>query len=75
MVDTQEMLEDLRSKTGIDFDKAILENLTVFYETTIETMRLAEQNSQNSELISLTRDMISDLEKHIRDMQQLLGGV
>jgi uncharacterized protein (DUF305 family) len=73
MIDTQDMLEDLRSMMGIDFDKAILENLTVFYETTIETMRLAEQNSQNNELISLTRDMISDLEKHIRDMQQLLG--
>lgn len=73
MVDTNEKISELRSRTGIDFDKTFLEIMIELYEANIEMLELADTYSSNSDVTDLSQSMASDLEEHLREMRELLG--
>lgn len=73
MIDTAEKISDLRFKSGVDFDKAFLEGMIEHHEDTIELLELGIEESGGERLISLSRSIVSDLERHLRDLRDLLG--
>lgn len=65
-----EMTEDLKNKSGDDFDKAFIEMMIVHHEGAISMAELIPERAKHDEIKKLGVDVISAQTKEIQDMYQ-----
>lgn len=64
------MMNDLKSKTGDDFDKAFLQQMIEHHENAIESANLAATRAKHDEIKELSTEIISAQTKEINSMKQ-----
>lgn len=64
------MTEQLKSKSGDDFDKAFIEMMISHHEGAIIMAKLAPARAKHDEIKKLSEDVISAQTKEINDMRQ-----
>lgn len=65
-----EMSEDLKNKTGDDFDKAFVDMMIAHHEGAIDMALLAEQRAKHDEIKKLSKAIIEAQTNEITDMKQ-----
>lgn len=65
-----EMTEQLKNKSGDEFDKAFIEMMIVHHEGAVEMAALIPSRAKHSEIKSLGEAIISAQTKEIADMKQ-----
>lgn len=63
------MTDELRDKTGSEFDEAFISMMIVHHEGAVDMARLAEKNALHEEIKTLSRDIISAQESEIEMMK------
>lgn len=64
-----DMTEQLKTKTGDDFDKAFIEMMIAHHEGAIDMAKLTEANAKHDEVKKLGQDIISAQSREIDMMQ------
>jgi len=64
-----QMSEDLRGKTGDDFDQAFLSGMIEHHQGAIDMAELAKENAKHDEIKKLADDILSAQSKEIDMMQ------
>ena len=70
MNDMAGMNAELEGKTGDDFDKAFIEQMTMHHQSAIDMAAPGETNAQHQELKDLTKAVVAAQTKEIQQMQQ-----
>lgn len=70
MSDMAGMNAALEGKTGDDFDKAFIEQMTMHHQSAIDMAAPGEKNAQHQEVKDLAKAIVSAQTKEIRQMQQ-----
>ncbi len=70
MSDMAGMNAELEGKTGDDFDKAFIEQMTMHHQSAIDMAAPGETNAQHQELKDLTKAVVAAQTKEIQQMQQ-----
>ena len=65
----EDMTEQLKTKTGDDFDKAFIEMMIIHHQGAIEMAKLTETNAKHDEIKQLGQDIMSAQSKEIDMMQ------
>lgn len=65
-----EMSEDLKNKTGDDFDKAFIEMMIAHHEGAIDMALLADQRAKHDEIKKLSKAIIEAQTNEITEMKQ-----
>lgn len=65
-----EMSEDLKNKTGDDFDKAFIEMMIAHHEGATDMALLADQRAKHDEIKKLSKAIIEAQTNEITDMKQ-----
>lgn len=65
-----QMADQLKDKTGDEFDKAFIEGMISHHEGAIEMARMAESQAQHKEIKSLSKEIISAQATEITQMKQ-----
>lgn len=68
-VTMSQMTEDLRNKTGDDFDQAFLSGMIEHHQGAIDMAKLAKENAKHDEIKNLADDILSAQSKEIDMMQ------
>lgn len=63
------MTDDLKNKTGDDFDEAFITSMIMHHEGAIDMAKLAEKNAKHDEIKQLANDILSAQSKEIDMMQ------
>lgn len=66
----QEMLEDLKGKTGDNFDEAFISLMIEHHQGAIDMANLAKVNAKHPEIKNLAEDIISAQTKEIEMMRE-----
>lgn len=66
----QQMASSLRNKTGDDFDRAFLADMTAHHEGAVAMAKLAATNAKHDEVKKLSRDIIAAQEREIDMMSK-----
>jgi uncharacterized protein (DUF305 family) len=61
--------EQLRGKTGDDFDKTFIEEMILHHEGAIEMAEAASKNAKHEEIKTLSKEMIASQSKEVNQMQ------
>lgn len=69
MEDMAAMNEELKKKTGDDFDKAFLQSMIVHHESAIAMSRPGMENAKHQEVKDLTKAVIADQTKEVLQMR------
>jgi len=64
------MTDDLKNKTGDEFDKAFISSMIAHHEGAVEMAKLSAKNAKHEEIKSLSNDIITAQEKEITEMKQ-----
>lgn len=64
------MVNELKGKTGDDFDKAFIEQMISHHQGAIDMAKLAQQYAKHDEMKNLADDIISAQAKEINQMHQ-----
>lgn len=64
------MTNDLKNKTGDEFDKAFITSMIAHHEGAVEMAKLSAKNAKHKEIKSLSNDIIAAQEKEITEMKQ-----
>lgn len=62
--------DSLKGKTGDEFDKAFLAEMTAHHQGAIDMAKLAQSNAKHDEIKRLSGDIITAQEKEIAEMKQ-----
>lgn len=65
-----EMTEQLKNKTGDDYDKAFIEMMISHHEGAIDMAELSASRAKHDEIKQLSQDIIAAQDKEITDMKQ-----
>jgi uncharacterized protein (DUF305 family) len=65
-----DMSDDLKVRTGDDFDKNFVAMMIAHHQGAIDMAKLAETRAQHGEIKQLSKDVISAQTKEIQDMKQ-----
>lgn len=68
----ESMVDDLRGKTGDEYDKAFISSMIAHHEGAVEMAKLSSNNAKHDEIKKLSEDIILAQEKEIRQMKQWL---
>lgn len=68
---TEEKLNDMKGKSGADFDKAFIDFQVEAHQKTIERLTNAQSNAQNAELKTMLAAAMPKLQAHLQKAQQL----
>lgn len=63
------MMDELKNKTGSDFDKAFLEQMIMHHQSAINMAAPGEANAKHQEVKTLTRNVVTAQTKEIKQMQ------
>lgn len=63
------MTNDLRNKTGDEYDKAFIANMIAHHEGAVEMAKLSASNAKHDEIKKLSEAIIIAQEKEITDMK------
>lgn len=66
----QASIEDLRRKTGDDFDKTFLSEMIMRHQGAIDMAKLAEKNAKHGKVKQLSKDIVSTQESEISQMKR-----
>ncbi|HLS00563.1 MAG TPA: DUF305 domain-containing protein, partial [Beutenbergiaceae bacterium] len=69
----QEAMDDLKPRSGVDFDKRFLELMTAHHEEGIQLAKDERVQGQNLDALNLAQQIIADQEAEIERMAQLLN--
>lgn len=64
-----QMTEELKSKTGDEYDKAFIEHMIAHHEAAVEMAKLSEANARHSEIKQLSRDVVAAQQSEIDQMK------
>lgn len=64
-----QMTDDLKSKTGDDFDKAFISEMIMHHQGAIDMAKQAKQNAKHDEIKKMADDIISAQSKEISEMK------
>lgn len=64
-----QMSEDLKGKTGDEFDRAFISGMIEHHQGAIDTAKLAKENAKHDEVKKLADDILSAQSKEIDMMQ------
>jgi uncharacterized protein (DUF305 family) len=64
------MTEDLKGKTGNEYDKAFLANMIVHHGGAVEMAKLSAANAKHDEIKKLSEAILSAQKKEISEMKQ-----
>lgn len=65
-----DMTEELKNKSGDDFDKAFIEMMIEHHEGAVSMAKLSETNAKHDEIKQLSKDIITAQEKEIIEMRK-----
>ncbi len=65
-----DMSNELKNKTGEDYDKAFIANMIVHHEGAVEMAKLSNVNAKHDEIKELSKTIMSAQEKEIAEMKQ-----
>lgn len=65
-----QMSDDLKSRTGDDFDANFISMMIAHHQGAINMAKLAEKNAKHQEIKDLSKDVISAQTKEIENMKQ-----
>lgn len=65
-----DMTEDLKGKTGDDYDRAFVSNMIAHHEGAVEMARLSAKNAKHIEVKELSENIISAQVKEISEMKK-----
>ena len=66
----EEMTNDLKGKTGDEFDKAFISSMLDHHEGAVEMAKLSAKSAKHDEIKQLSNDIIAAQEKEITQMQR-----
>ncbi|MFT4245544.1 MAG: DUF305 domain-containing protein [Micrococcaceae bacterium] len=66
----QSMMTDLQDKSGADFDQEFLSQMIVHHQGAIDMAAPGAQNAKHQQVKDLTKQIVQDQSKEIRQMQQ-----
>ncbi|HLS02520.1 MAG TPA: DUF305 domain-containing protein, partial [Beutenbergiaceae bacterium] len=69
----QEAIDDLKPRSGVDFDKRFLELMTAHHEGVIQLAKDERVQGQNLDALNFAQQIIEDQEIEIERMAQLLN--
>ena len=64
-----QMTDDLKKKTGDDFDKAFISSMIEHHQGAIDMAKLAEKNAKHDEIKKMSEDIIAAQTKEISMMK------
>jgi uncharacterized protein (DUF305 family) len=64
-----QMTDDLKNKTGDDFDKAFISSMIEHHQGAIDMAKLAEKNAKHDEIKNMSNDIMAAQSKEIDMMQ------
>lgn len=70
MMSGEDMMNQLKGKTGEEFDKAFLSQMIVHHESAIKMATEAKMKAKRDEIKNLANDIISAQEKEISQMKE-----
>lgn len=65
-----QMSDDLKNRTGDDFDANFISMMIAHHQGAIDMAKLAEKNAKHQEIKDLSKDVISAQTKEIKNMEQ-----
>lgn len=65
-----QMTEDLKNKTGDEFDKAFIASMIEHHQGAIDMAKLAEKNAKHDEIINMSSDIITAQSTEIDTMKK-----
>jgi len=65
-----DMANDLKTKTGDDFDKAFISEMIAHHQGAVDMAMLSAANAKHDEIKQLSKAIIAAQEKEIADMKQ-----
>ena len=65
-----QMPDDLKNRTGDDFDANFISMMIAHHQGAIDMAKLAEKNAKHQEIKDLSKDVISAQTKEIKNMEQ-----
>ncbi len=65
-----EMTNQLRNKSGDDFDKAFVEMMIAHHDGAVDMAKLSADRAKHDEIKQLSKEIITAQEKEIADMKQ-----
>lgn len=65
-----QMSDDLKNRTGDDFDANFISMMIAHHQGAIDMAKLAEKNAKHQEIKDLSKDVINAQTKEIKNMEQ-----
>lgn len=65
-----DMSNELKNKTGEDYDKSFISNMIVHHEGAVEMAKLSNVNAKHDEIKELSNAIMTAQEKEIAEMKQ-----
>jgi uncharacterized protein (DUF305 family) len=65
-----DMMDDIKGKTGDDFDRAFIENMLEHHRGAVEMAKLSETNAKHDEIKAMSNDIINAQNSEISKMKE-----
>lgn len=65
-----DMVDEIKNKTGDEYDKAFIEGMIAHHEGAVEMAKLSATNAKHAEIKELSEAIISAQQKEIKQMKQ-----